>query len=143
MPRQRFPYIRLGNSKLSSNAQWRDPGFEGSADGVYFANRQSDGDFFDPPFAQVLIGWWFFASTLQLVEHCSVQLIEFLVRQILYGVGQVLGEDMPARRRRIAGRCGTRRGRLNRRGEQIRRHRLGAISVHGQILPSPPQRYNG
>jgi hypothetical protein len=71
-----------------------------------------------------------------------VQLIEFLVRQILYRVRQVLGKAMPTRRRRIGERCGTRRGRPGRRGEQIRRN-LWMLFLFMADLAVPTPRLQG
>jgi hypothetical protein len=117
--RQRLSHIRLRNAELSSNPRRRDARPESSANGIHLTKRQWD--FGDVHFSSFIgrrrrfgrqLGWtprrWSqvrfnipreSASSLCLIEYYLNKLVQFAVTQMLDGMTQVLGQNVPLRGR--------------------------------------------
>ena len=92
--RQRLPHIRVRNPELSSDLRWLEPALKAArtafnlpgvkatetSSTLRFVNSRSR----EPP-----------ATSLLFNEHRRTQLVEVLVAEAPYSVGQIFGENVP------------------------------------------------
>ena len=88
------PNIGLRNSELLSNFRWCEACLEGSANCILFADCQSHGRQFRP-LTFSLRRWRFLTTPLLFYRHRNMQLLKFLVAEVLDRSWQIARQDMP------------------------------------------------